>query len=187
MKWRFLYGCKKESVVEQEASAVAKEWQYYRNRTEKKAEKRKKERPLFSFCNELASTRLLPHGLPSHSASSNFAPLSKDSLASHCWSREQERDFRELETHSSKLAQGDANREQPLQQSLRASFFYLHSFYSIRDLPKKIFKSLIHFCTQLFSSIANSLMFNVHSCFSTLLWTTRLGFFYAWLIQDQFA
>ena len=134
MKWRFLYGCKKESVVEQEASAVAKEWQYYRNRTEKKAEKRKKERPLFSFCNELASTRLLPHGLPSHSASSNFAPLSKDSLASHCWSREQERDFRELETHSSKLAQGDANREQqqPLQQSLRASFFYLHSFYSIR-------------------------------------------------------
>ena len=184
MKWRFLYGCKKESVVEQEASAVAKEWQYYRNRTEKKAEKRKKERPLFSFCNELASTRL-PHGLPSHSASSNFAPLSKDSLASHCWSREQERDFRELETHSSKLAQGDANREQ--QQSLRASFFYLHSFYSIRDLPKKIFKSLIHFCTQLFSSIANSLMFNVHSCFSTLLWTTRLGFFYAWLIQDQFA
>ena len=130
----FLYGCKKESVVEQEASAVAKEWQYYRNRTEKKAEKRKKERPLFSFCNELASTRLLPHGLPSHSASSNFAPLSKDSLASHCWSREQERDFRELETHSSKLAQGDANREQqqPLQlisflrrQLLQRVFFLL--------------------------------------------------------------
>ena len=183
MKWRFLYGCKKESVVEQEASAVAKEWQYYRNRTEKKAEKRKKERPLFSFCNELASTRLLPHGLPSHSASSNFAPLSKDSLASHCWSREQERDFRELETHSSKLAQGDANREQPLQQSLRASFFYLHSFYSIRDLPKKIFNSLI-FVPDFFLALSIPI---VHSCFSTLLWTTRLGFCYAWLIQDQFA
>ena len=50
--------------------------------------------------------------------------------------REQGRDFWELETHSSKLAQGDANRGEP--------FFYLHSFYSIREDPKAgIFKSLI--------------------------------------------
>ena len=150
----------------------------------KKGRETEKRTAIISFCNELVRL-LLPHGGPSssHSASSNFAPLSKDSKlvalllleleskegTSESWRPTAQNWLKEMQTEEENLS------------------FYLHSFYSIRDLPKKIFKSLIHFCTQLFSSIANSLMFNVHSCFSTLLWTTRLGFCYAWLIQDQFA
>ena len=45
----------------------------------KKGRETEKRTAIISFCNELV--RLLPHGGPSssHSASSNFAPLSKDS------------------------------------------------------------------------------------------------------------
>ena len=113
----------------------------------KKGRETEKRTAIISFCNELVRL-LLPHGGPSssHSASSNFAPLSKDSKlvallleleskegTSESWRPTAQNWLKEMQTEEENLS------------------FYLHSFYSIRDQKQE--SSKVSFCD--FFSIAN--------------------------------
>ena len=115
----------------------------------KKGRETEKRTAIISFCNELVRLLLLlPHGPSSHSASSNFAPLSKDSKlvalllleleskegTSESWRPTAQNWLKEMQTEEENLS------------------FYLHSFYSIRENPKAG-SSKVSFCD--FFSIAN--------------------------------
>ena len=115
----------------------------------KKGRETEKRTAIISFCNELVRLLLLPHGGPSssHSASSNFAPLSKDSKlvallleleskegTSESWRPTAQNWLKEMQTEEENLSSTStvftASEKTQKQESSKVSFF---DFFSIAN------------------------------------------------------
>ena len=126
----------------------------------KKGRETEKRTAIISFCNELV--RLLPHGGPSssHSASSNFAPLSKDSKlvalllleleskegTSESWRPTAQNWLKEMQTEEENLsststvftASEKTQKQESLQKSHFVTFLVLPIFIVFEDYRKSL-------------------------------------------------
>ena len=126
----------------------------------KKGRETEKRTAIISFCNELVRL-LLPHGGPSssHSASSNFAPLSKDSKlvalllleleskegTSESWRPTAQNWLKEMQTEEENLsststvftASEKTQKQESLQKSHFVTFLVLSIFIVFEDNRKK--------------------------------------------------
>ena len=118
----------------------------------KKGRETEKRTAIISFCNELVRLLLLlPHGPSSHSASSNFAPLSKDSKlvallleleskegTSESWRPTAQNWLKEMQTEEENLSSTStvftASEKTQKQESSKVSFcdfFSIANFHSV--------------------------------------------------------